>query len=248
MPPRVWTGPTIRQKLQSRDTFASLAAVRRLNPGQRPALYASGSDHAETLEIDDETMIASIAKVQKSIERKGPHPRRLRVLSIAAAVIVLAGLLFFWLPMAMITYTASVVPQAKRADIGEALLAHIQRLTGAPCDTALGAQALADLQARLRPDSLGLIVVLRGGALPTRHLPGTIILLNRIVVEDYENPDVTAGDVSVSDPLRDMLVQLGLRAAFELLKPICWFSSACAPLLICTRQLQPVTSWLRSRG
>ena len=202
----------------------SLAAVRRLNPGQRPALYAPGSDHAETLEIDDETMIASIAKVQKSIERKGPHPRRLRVLSIAAAVIVLAGLLFFWLPMAMITYTASVVPQTKRADIGEALLGHIQRLTGAPCDTALRARALADLQARLRPDSPGRIVVLRDGALPTRHLPGTIILLNRTVVEDHENPDVTAGYVlaeverlSVSDPLRDMLERLGLRAAFELL-------------------------------
>ena len=68
----------------------SLPAARRLNPGRMPALFAPGPDTTEELEIDDETMIAAIAKVHALIERRRPRPGRLRgaILSVVAAAVL----------------------------------------------------------------------------------------------------------------------------------------------------------------
>lgn len=202
----------------------SLAAIRRLNPGERPALFCPGSDSSERLEVADPTLIDAIEQVRRSVQRSGPHPRRLRWLTSAVIGVIVLGVAVVWLPGAMIRYTVSVVPDSKRAQIGDALMAQIQTLTGAPCDAPLGRQALADLQQRLMPGDSGRIYVLRSMPQPSLHLPGHRILLNRSVVEDTEEPEAAAGYVlaedlrmEATDPLHQALSGMGLRASFQLL-------------------------------
>lgn len=202
----------------------SLPAVERTNPGERPAQFRPGPDATDILELTDDTMIRAIAKVQKAIQRRRPHPGRLRFGMIGSGAVLIAGLTFFWLPGAMIDYTASVVPATKRAEIGESLLANISRVAGKPCDDALGQQSLTQLQTRLFGGQGQKVVVLSGGVRTAQHLPGNILLLNRAIVEDYEQVDVAAGYLLVenlraqgNDPLVRLLRDAGLSTAFRLL-------------------------------
>lgn len=215
---------TLSDQTDSALAHWSLPAVERLNPGKRPALFKPGADATETLELTDNTMIRAIAKVQKAIERRRPHPGRLRLTLLGAGVLLGAALALFWLPGAMIAYTASVVPAAKRAAIGEDLLANIRRVSGKPCDTVLGQRALQRVHQRLFPSRAGRIVVLTGGVQQAQHLPGNIILLNRGLVEDYEDPAVPAGFALAEDqrarqydPLLRLLREVGLAPTFKLL-------------------------------
>jgi hypothetical protein len=118
----------------------------------------------------------------------------------------------------------AVVPDAKRIEIGEALLDDIKRVAGSPCETKLGRRALDRLRARLLPDSTGRIVVLPGGVQLSEHLPGRIVVLNRALVEDYEDPAVAAGHILAEDqaarevdPLKRLLDDAGVFASIRLL-------------------------------
>ncbi|MEE9387998.1 MAG: hypothetical protein V3U96_05280 [Paracoccaceae bacterium] len=202
----------------------SLPAVERVNPGERPAIFRPGPDADDRLELTDNTMIKAIAKVQSAIARGRPHPGRLR-LGLVSGIALLVGLLAtFWLPGAMGDYTASVVPASKRAAIGESLLANIRRVSGKPCETVLGQQSLRRLHTRLFAQQSGKIVVVSSGVQRAQHLPGSIILLNRALVEDHEEIDVAAGYVLAenlratdTDPLVRMLRQAGASTSFRLL-------------------------------
>ncbi len=57
-------------------THWSLAAVRTLNKGEVPTLYAPDKHAEETLEIDDPHMIEAIDKVRDSIRTTRTHPGR----------------------------------------------------------------------------------------------------------------------------------------------------------------------------
>ncbi len=202
----------------------SLPAVERVNPGVRPAIFRPGPDANDMLELDDETMIKAIATVQSAIERRRPHPGRLRFGLISGSVLLFAALAIFWLPRAMVDYTATVVPATKRTAIGERLLSNIQRVAGKPCETVLGQQSLKRLQTRLFGNADGKIVVLAGGVQRAQHLPGNIKLLNRSIVEDYEEVDVAAGFLLAesiraekTDPLVRLLRNAGFAASFRLL-------------------------------
>ncbi|MDH5797168.1 MAG: hypothetical protein OEZ19_01275 [Paracoccaceae bacterium] len=202
----------------------SLAALIRLNPGELPAVFAPGEDAQELLEISDETLLEAIARIQAAIERRRPHPGRLRFGLVATIAVVLFALTVFWLPNAMINYTAAVVPPLKRAAIGQALLENMQRLSGSPCNVASGERVLRKLHARLFPEQTGRIVVLGTGVATTQHLPGGILLVNRAIVEDYEGPNVLAGyllaealRVNGRDPLVRLLKDAGIGTAFRLL-------------------------------
>lgn len=202
----------------------SLAAIHRINPGRRPALYAPGPDEVEMLEITDPTMVGAIEKVQSAVARGGPHPARLRRLLMGTLALLLLALALFWLPSAMTRYASSIMPEAKRNEIGEDLLSRIEDLTGMRCTDPLGQQALADLSTRLMPDINRKMYVLPSGVQPTRHLPGGIILLNRSVVEDFDEAAAAAGFVISEDlllrdqdPMVTMLDTLGLRASVRLL-------------------------------
>ncbi|WIV51478.1 hypothetical protein QQG91_03240 [Marivivens sp. LCG002] len=203
----------------------SLAAIERLNAGEMPALFAPDEEASETLEIEDETMVNAIETVRKSLLKSRPKPGRLRQVSLGLSVAAVLALGVFWLPNALVRQTISVAPMTKRAEIGTTLLGHSQRLTGSSCRNPLGMAALERLRVRLFPAQPrpSLVVVPDGisGAMP---LPGNIIMINRKVIENTEDPAVTAGYILTAraiamsaDPLEEMLRTMGIRATFTLL-------------------------------
>ena len=215
---------TISDGKMSALSHWSLPAILRLNPGETPACFGPGPDMPEVLELDDAMMVAAIEKVRTAIDRRRQKPARLRHLVRGAVVLALVGATCLWLPGALIRQAVAVVPDAKRIEIGAALLDDIRRVAGSPCETKLGRRALDRLRARLLPDSTGRIVVLSGGVRLSEHLPGRLILLNRALVEDYEDPAVAAGHMlaedqaaSETDPLKRLLDDAGVFASIRLL-------------------------------
>lgn len=205
----------------------SLAAVERANPGERPAIYHPDGDPGETLELDgsEAEMIAAIEKLRGAIERSRPHPGRLRLAGLLLSVAAVVALGVFWLPDAARRHAVSVVPEVKRAEIGQDLLQHIRMVTGPPCTAGEGSAVLERLGRRVpSPTGPGQLMVVRDGVDQATHLPGGTILLNRALVEDYEEPDVVAGYVvaerlraELRDPLDDLLDFGGLGATIRLL-------------------------------
>lgn len=202
----------------------SLPATVRLNPGEMPALYAPGEDAEETLELNDETMIAAIDKVNRLIEARKPHPGRLRLGLLGGALAVVLALGIFWMPGELVRHTASVVPFAKRQEIGLMVLADLERLSGAPCNQGQGPDALTKLGARLLGDGPDFLIVLPRAVSGTRHLPGRITIIGHDLVEDHETPEVAAGHIlaerlraEAKDPLVNLLEWAGLRTTFRLL-------------------------------
>ncbi|MEX0285539.1 MAG: hypothetical protein AB3N23_13100 [Paracoccaceae bacterium] len=204
-------------------THWSLAAVERVNPGQSPAIYAPDGDPGETLELaeDEAEMIAAIERLRHAVERARPRPGRLRLFSGVTAVLAVLAITIFVLPDALVTHTVSVVPEIKRKEIGADLVARITRVTGQACDTGDARAAVNRLESRTGADQ---IVVLENGFTDSRHLPGGIILLNKALIEDFEDPAVMAGYVLServrslkTDPLRHLLDASGPLAAFRLL-------------------------------
>ncbi|WP_413718416.1 hypothetical protein [Silicimonas sp. MF1-12-2] len=202
----------------------SLPAIFRTNPGHMPAVYAPGEDTPETLELADTEIVDAIEAVLKSIQSGGSHPGRLRSLTIGAVLVVALAGAAIWLPQAITRYTASLVPEGARTEIGARLREEIRKLTGAPCAESAGLRALEKLQSRLFPEGRTTLVVIPSALAETTHLPGGTILISHRLVEDHETPDVLAGyllaeDIrrSGADPLERVLSDAGLGAALQLL-------------------------------
>jgi hypothetical protein len=208
-------------------THWSLPAVARANPGKYPAIYHPDGDPGETLELarDESEMITAIEKLRAAIERRRPHPGRLRLMTFLASMATVLALLVFWLPGAARNHAVSVVPDVKREEIGRALLAQLQRITGPACEGNGGKAVLASLAKRLpAAKGPGLLIIVRDGVKSTIHLPGGIIMINRALVEDFDEPDVVAGYIATErlratghDPLADLLDFNGLWSSFRLL-------------------------------
>lgn len=202
----------------------SLPAVERLNPGQMPALFSPGSDATETLEIEDPDMVAALDAVRQALIRRRPRPGRLRSVLTAGSLVLLAGLGVFWLPDAMIRHTASVLPEATRLQIGRLALKDVMRLSGSPCAAPLGRRSAARLAARLAPEGVTEIEILREGLTDSAVLPGGIVLLGRSVVETPPDAETAAGfalaeatGAQAADPMIPLLHHAGLMATFSLL-------------------------------
>lgn len=174
-------------------THWSLPAVIRVNPGEHPAIFGPGVEAIEILELQDDEMVKAIEKVLGALQRgrlgTGWLGRGARLLVLAGA---LAGLAF-WLPGALTTYTAGLVPTVAQQKIGERLLFETERVAGAPCAAPAGLRALDRLTARLFPNGEARLVVLPATLKTTAHVPGGAILLSHTLVEDHESPDVVAG-------------------------------------------------------
>lgn len=209
-------------------THWSLPAVMRANPGERPAIYHPDGDPAETLELgeDEADMIDAIEKLRTTIEKRRPHPGRLRLIIMLGLLTLVLGAAVFWLPGTLRQHAATVVPDVKRAEIGASLFTHVTRMTGPPCRDPQGEAALAALSARVPgPEGeTGQLMVIRDGMNGTIHLPGGTILINRALIEDYDEPDVVAGYVlaerlrtAESDPLVELLSASPLWSSFKLL-------------------------------
>jgi hypothetical protein len=205
----------------------SVAAVARSNKGQMPAIYHPDGDPGETLEFGEDSaqMIEAIERIRSAIDRTRPKPGKLRfwITGLIAASVI--GGIVFWLPDALLRHTVQVVPAVKRVEIRDALLARITRISGQACMTRDAREPLRRLTSRvLGPAQRGALVVLPGGVAKTAHLPGGRILLNRSLIEDPEEPDVTAGYVLTErlraltqDPLEEMLIETGLWSSLRLL-------------------------------
>ncbi|KUF09697.1 hypothetical protein [Pseudoponticoccus marisrubri] len=205
----------------------SLGAVNRANGTAVPAIYFPDNDPGETLELgaDETEMINGIDRLLRAIERRRPHPGKLRFVLSGMAALALGVAAVVWFPDALQRYTVSVVPPLKRAEIGGALLQSVQRVTGPPCMTEEARRPLRRLAMRvLGEGAAGRVVIVPDGPQTSAHLPGGLILLNRSVVEDHEDPDVAAGHIlveaqraAVTDPLADLIAHAGLMASLRLL-------------------------------
>jgi hypothetical protein len=202
----------------------SLPAIQRLNPGELPARFAPGLDAGEEMELDDADMIAAFDTLHRALERRRPRPGRLRGLILGATAIAVVGILVFWLPAKITSYTAQMLPAPTRAELGELALADIARLTGQPCKSVPGRRAAAALAERLFPNAPPRIEVLRDALLAPAHLPGGILLLPASLVENADSPDIIAGHLLVEhlraqahDPVAPLLDHMGLGANLRLL-------------------------------
>ncbi|MGX0879073.1 hypothetical protein ACSSV4_003780 [Roseovarius sp. MBR-154] len=205
----------------------SIAAIARANPGQRPAIYHPDGDPGETLELpEDETdMIAAIETLRNAIARQRPRPGRVRLYGVLASVSAVILLALVWLPGAARDHALRVVPEVKRAEIGQALIAHLQRATGPACRAPGGNAALAALARRLPPrDGEVRFMVVRNGVEETLRLPGGTVMINADLVEDHDEPDVVAGYIIAAylraearDPLGRLLADAGPMASLRLL-------------------------------
>lgn len=201
----------------------SLPAIQRIGATDgAPALFAPGPEAHETLEIDDETMISAIETVRRVIaaRRRGAGRAQRLIPAAVALAAMLAGAL--WLPGALIRHTADVLPAAKRAEIGAALLADIAA-AHRPCAAPLGRRALNRLSGRVLGAS-GRAAILPEGPQPAAHLPGGLVLLSREVVEKADGPALAAGYMlaealaaEMGDPILPVLRHAGVIATFQLL-------------------------------
>ena len=208
-------------------THWSIPAVVRANPGQMPAIYHPDGDSGETLELGatENYMIDAIEKLRRGVAKLRPRPKRLRLGVVLGAIFVLAALAVFWLPGLVRDHALRVVPAVKRAQIGAALEEQMQAATGPPCRAPAGAAALLRLAERLPARrGTGTLRVVRTGVDSTAMLPGGTILINRSLIEDFDEPDVVAGFIVAErmrarayDPLERLLDHAGPIAAFRLL-------------------------------
>jgi hypothetical protein len=203
----------------------SLPALTRLNPGEIPALYCPSGDTGEILELDDDTLIEAMEAVRNAVS--SPASRRKRRLGISAAgtaLLLLAA--FIWLPGAIVRHTSSVVPAAKRAQIGRLALEDL--LTDAPeqCRNALAAQAMTRLQERVfdGPRPVAVVTGLADTAGMIMHLPGGLIVVNNRLLDRLQDSDAFAGFLLAeversgeTDPLADILAYSGVQATLHLL-------------------------------
>lgn len=204
----------------------SLPAIRRLNPGALPALYAPGAeDPPETLELDDPTLIEALETIHAALTPK-PRWRRLRRAAAAGGLAVIVAIGLFWLPDALARHTAGLVPPAKRAQIGREALEDLPAtLQGARiCADPTGRQALATLRARVLGANYRVAVVAGVPGLSASHLPGRLVVVGQTLLERLDSPEALAGYLiaeelssEAADPLRELLQHAGFRATFSLL-------------------------------
>jgi len=202
----------------------SLPAVKRLNPGKNPALYAPDGEADELLELSDADMIEAIERVRSVIEKRRPHPGRLRLWlgGVLSLVTILVCLL--WLPGALMRQTAQALPTAARIEIGQRILAGMADLAGRPCAGRDGVEIMREFSSAVFGSAAPQIIVLPSTAQVTAHLPGNIMVINRSLVEDYEDPAVLAGFLLAEDlrrrqqlPMLRLLEEAGLMATGRLL-------------------------------
>ena len=78
-------------------THWSLPAVRRLNPGERPAVFYPDGDPSETLEIDTDhpEVVEAIEKLRKAVANPGQATGRLRKFIFGGSIATIAALGIF---------------------------------------------------------------------------------------------------------------------------------------------------------
>lgn len=178
----------------------SLPAVVRRNSGRLPAIYAPDGDDQETLEVDEPLLVEALEEIGAALAQERGRTGRLRLgigIGMLAALILMAN---FWLPGAVVSHAATVLPMAKRAAIGQDVLDDLLRAGVRLCTVPTGREAMGRLVERvLGPNSVFRAEVIDaralapGGAPGPLILPGRLIVLDRRLIEGHDTPDVAAG-------------------------------------------------------
>jgi len=206
-------------------THWSLPALIRLNPNERPAIYAPDTEASEELEIADEIMIDAIEEVRKALVKARPQPGKLRHWITAGVIATTLALAVFWLPGALMRQTLAVVPLSKRVEIGATILAHVQTRTGPVCRDATAQAAAGKMATRVfgagTPLNIVVVPELAQGALA---VPGGLIILDAGLLQAADDPAAVAGFVLASrtaisggDTLEPVLKEAGLTTTVGLL-------------------------------
>ena len=204
----------------------SLPAVERLNPGKRPAIYSPDAENSETLELDDDLLIEALTTLRAALNPPLGLFQRLRRAAIWGAAVAGVALGVFVVPSTLAKHTTSVVPMAKRVELGEAMLTDLSQEGARICQGGLGVNALAALQRRLF-DGPGRLVVVDGLEMPNprvQHMPGRLFVIDARLLDAAESPEELAGAILVAasrttadEPLRALLRYAGSLATFRLL-------------------------------
>ncbi|WP_108263360.1 hypothetical protein [Mangrovicoccus ximenensis] len=173
-------------------THWSLAAIRRVAPGNDPAIYAPGPEDDERLELSDPEMIAAIETVRRAVARSRPHHGALRLFMTLCLFAAALAAAVMWLPGALVTHTAQALPEATRQDIGRRLVIALEPYSGRPCRDIPGRRALGKLQKRLFGDAPWELRVLENGA-DVKVLPGGILAIGGQLLSEEDGPDTVAG-------------------------------------------------------
>ncbi|HHL19894.1 MAG TPA: hypothetical protein ENJ52_00020 [Aliiroseovarius sp.] len=202
----------------------SLPAIMRLNPGEMPALYAPGPDSTEVLETDDAALVRALSDIEAALGRRRPRKGRLRLVILTGLAAGIAALGVFWLPGALVSYTAQVVPDATRLDLGRRISISIHRVAGQQCREPQALAALDRLGRTLLGDGAPRFEVLADLPHPALHLPGNTVVLDSALFEDHDTPFVAAGFILAedeyareNDPMLAFLKDAGLVATLRLL-------------------------------
>lgn len=205
-------------------THWALSALEINSVDDEHIIYAPNKEGFETLEISDPTMNRAIAKIRKQIRKPASHRGRIRLMSAGVIVLCLSLLITFWLPDALADYTVRAVNGAKAREIGAKLMPHINQYAGRPCRSFAASPAIRKLEDRLFGTNHNTLFISDLGARYSTHLPGGIILANRVLVEDFAQAEVIAGFVLMEkalqeqDPaLRSLFLQAGTIATLSFL-------------------------------
>lgn len=183
-------------------THWALGALEIRSTDDQRTIYAPDKNGFETVEITDPTMNRAIAKVRKLIRKPRSHRGRIRLLSTILTVLCLCLLAVFWLPTALADYATQAVSDAKAREIGAKLMPHINQYAGRPCRSIDTNTVIRKLENRLVGNGESTVFVANLGARYSTHLPGGIILTNRILVENFPGPEVLAGFVLMEKALQ----------------------------------------------
>lgn len=203
----------------------SLPALIRDGRAPGTAVYLPGPGSTESLEVQDDTMIAALDRIISGLTRRRPHPGRLRGAIFGASLVALLAAGTLWLPGVLTRQTAAILPEPNLAELGQMALADLERLTGSPCKGGLGLRAASALSERLLGKGGGRIMVLRDGLRGALALPGGLIVISRDLVEAPPDAETAAGYVLAALVARGderaqseaFLSHAGLIATFRLL-------------------------------
>lgn len=144
-------------------------------------------------------------------------------MALSAALVLSA---VFWLPSALETRTARIVPPAMRAEIGREALASLTRspVDERLCSAPAGLQALNRLSARVLGDEWRVSVVFGIDGFEASHLSGQLIVLGDDLLQRLDSPEALTGwllaqkyAALATDPLLDALSYAGVRHTLTLL-------------------------------
>jgi hypothetical protein len=200
----------------------SLAAVRRANPGRAPAVFHPAGDLGEQLELaaTETEMIDAITHIQSEILARKVGPGKLRWWVAAIVAVAVVGASMLWLSDGLRRYALRVLPDSQRVEIGQTLLARMHPTLGAACTNHSGQKSLDKMAKRL---GVRRLLVVPSGVTAV-HFPGGIVVLNRALVENYDDPSVPAGfalaeqqRAQLFDPVDQILQTQGIMATASLL-------------------------------